>query len=145
MGNVDDIQYAERQRHARCHGGIEAADQDTRDHGVDQKIERKNHQSDTQPHPECAATFWSWLENFMPRFGGGPTDDRPVIRLTVQAVAERRPAYRRFPAASNAICCSGKSAAAPLRAARTLSGSDSGLLALLRNSMVMKTISLSPR
>src|SRR5262252_7361365 len=87
MGNVDDIQYAERQRHARCHGGIEAADQDTRDHGVDQKIERKNHQSDTQPHPECAATFWSWLENFMPRLETGSTTYLGVP--TAEAVAER--------------------------------------------------------
>ena len=43
MRDIDDVEDAERQRHARGDGGIEAADQYAGDDGVDKKIERKNH------------------------------------------------------------------------------------------------------
>ena len=53
MRDVDDVENAERQRYARRHGGIEAADQDAGDDGIDEQIERKNHYSATAA-PACA-------------------------------------------------------------------------------------------
>ena len=49
VGDVDDIENAERQRHARCYRGIEAADQDAGYDSVSKEIEGKNHYSATQP------------------------------------------------------------------------------------------------
>ena len=43
VGDVDDVEHAERDRHAGGHRSIEAADQDARHDGIDQKIERKDH------------------------------------------------------------------------------------------------------
>src|SRR5580658_6510257 len=49
MRDVDDVENAERQRYARRDGGVEAADQDAGNDGIDEQIERKNHYSATQP------------------------------------------------------------------------------------------------
>ena len=43
MRDVDDVEHAERDRHADRHGGVEAAEQNAGDHGVDQKVEAKAH------------------------------------------------------------------------------------------------------
>src|SRR5262249_10925784 len=45
MGDVDDIEDAERDRHADGHGSVESAEQDAGDHCVDQQIEAQAHLS----------------------------------------------------------------------------------------------------
>jgi hypothetical protein len=48
MRDIDDVENAERERYARRDGGIEAADQDAGNDGIDEQIEGKDHYSATR-------------------------------------------------------------------------------------------------
>ena len=56
MRDVDDVENAERDRHAGGHRGVEAADQHARDDGIDEQIERKHHTQPLMPARECAGS-----------------------------------------------------------------------------------------
>ena len=43
MRDVDDVEDAERDRNAEGHGGVEPAEQDAGDQGIDQQIEAETH------------------------------------------------------------------------------------------------------
>jgi hypothetical protein len=43
MGDVDDVEHAEGDRHADRHGGVEAAEQNARHHRAQQQIKRDGH------------------------------------------------------------------------------------------------------
>ena len=43
MRDIDDIEDAERDRNADCHGGVEAAEQDAGDQRIDEKLDGKIH------------------------------------------------------------------------------------------------------
>src|SRR5215467_13305274 len=137
MRDVDDVEDAERYRHADRHGGIEPAEQNAGDHGVDQQIEAEAHLFPPKPLSRQDMTHARGRACFA---------CVPVCR---KGAALASPFDR-------AARCDGRLLVTPARSSdfaaayaaarcRTPAGSGIGLLALCRNSMVMKTISLSPR
>src|ERR1700683_3012758 len=53
VGNIDDVENAEGDRNATGDRGVEAADQETRDDGIDEKREGKDHYSVPGPGRVC--------------------------------------------------------------------------------------------
>ena len=53
MRDVDDVEDAERQRDARGHRRVKTADQNARDDGIHQEIERKDHYCVPTPSRVC--------------------------------------------------------------------------------------------
>ncbi len=167
MCDVDDVEDAERDRDAERHGGIEPAEQNAGNHGVDQQIEAEAHLFPPQPlsrqdmtqdmtHARGRACFacvpvcrkgaalaspFDRAARWRRAIAGGA---RQAVELASTASSSLRAGHPRV-RVLRAREADGICAAYAAACCRTRSGSSIGLLALCRNSMVMKTISLSPR
>src|SRR5215510_8338727 len=108
MRDVDDVEDAERDRHSERHGGIEPAEQNAGDQGVDQQIEAQAHLFPPKPlsgqdmlmragEPvllacQCAGRVPPWLVRLTAPPGGDvrlPVTSRTLPPLTLRPAAAR--------------------------------------------------------
>ena len=72
MGDVDDVEHAERDRHADRDGGVEAAEQQAGHHGVAEEVEGHFHYAG-----QCGQCAESWLARFGCNISAGWPPTRP--------------------------------------------------------------------